>query len=127
MADSEKHFELAVGIAIGALNAMLLVNGGAATALIALMDKTDAKHNYTSAVICFAAGAIFTVVGYCFGYFSQLNYANHRMSNENEQRSAADHSHKWHRIWQCLTLVAVGLALAAMVLGLLVAAHLSNL
>jgi len=127
MADSDKHFELAVELSRDALKALLIVNGGAATALIALMDKTDAKHNYASAVICFAAGAVSAVICYCLGYFSQLSYANHRLLIEHGQNNEAARSHLCHNIFQGLAIAFVTLTLVAMVLGILVAAHLASL
>jgi hypothetical protein len=98
MSDSEKHFEFAVNLARDALKSLLLVNGGAATALIALTDKTNGSKDYSGAIILFGVGAVFSVVSTCFGYFSQLNYANHRMEMEDDQN--ATRSHTLHRRWQ---------------------------
>ena len=126
MSASEKHFEMAVELARDSLKALLLVNGGAATALIALMDKTDKAHNYTVPILFFAAGAVGAVVSSCLGYFSQLNYANHRMHNEDRKSVDAADSHKKHLIWQTTTLIAVGITLIFMLLGIITAAGIAK-
>jgi hypothetical protein len=113
--DTEKHFEFAVELSRDALRGLLIVNGGAATALIALMDKSDGSRDYTWAIILFAAGAVGAVVSNCFGYFSQLNYANHRMDGSTS-------SYKGHRTWQVATILVVGVTLVLMVSGIITAA-----
>jgi hypothetical protein len=115
MDDGEKHFELAVALARDALKALLIVNGGAATALIALMDKSNGSRDYTWAVILFAAGAVGAVVSSCLGYLSQLYYANHRMNGHAG-------SYRSHRLWQTAAILSVTTTLAFMVAGLITAA-----
>ena len=115
-AEDEKHFEFAVELSRDALKALLLVNGGAATALIALMDKSGNSKDYTCAVLLFAAGAAGAVVSTCFGYFSQLNYANHRKHSES-------HPYKLHRRWQIAAILMVALTVGFMVAGIVVAAY----
>jgi len=115
MNDSEKHFELAVALARDALKGLLLVNGGAATALVALMDKSDGGKDYTFAILLFAAGAVSAVISACFGYFSQLNYANHRLDRN-------DRSYKRHGTFQAVTIFAVAITILFMIAGILAAA-----
>jgi hypothetical protein len=71
MPDTERHFELAVQLSRDALKALLVVNGGAATALIALMDKSRGGKDYTWAIILFGAGTVAAVISACLGYASQ--------------------------------------------------------
>jgi hypothetical protein len=113
MSDGDRHFEFAVDLSRDALKGLLLVNGGAATALIALMDK--GAKDYTYAVMLFAAGAVGAVVSTCFGYFSQLNYANHRLTGNMQ-------AHAGHRRWQSATIAAVIATLVFMVAGIVEAA-----
>jgi hypothetical protein len=115
MDESEHHFDLAVQLSRDALRALLLVNGGAATALIALMDKSSGSKDYTCAVLLFAAGAVCAVICTCFGYFSQLNYANHRLDGQAE-------TYKQHRRWQTATIAVVFVTLSFMIAGIVVAA-----
>src|SRR5665213_2807589 len=126
MSDSEKHFEFAVDLARDALKALLLVNGGAATALVALMDKTDRAHNYTGSILFFAAGAVVAVISSCLGYFSQLHYANHRMEHESGNSEKATQTYKKHNQWQVATLVSVFITLIFMVLGIVTAAYVAK-
>ena len=108
---SEHHFALAVTVAVEALKALLLVNGGAATALIALSDKSMGHSKYGNAVLLFALAALLNATTLVVGYFSQLAYANHRSSREQNDVGGANVSFKWHRISQT---AAVGLVLASL-------------
>jgi hypothetical protein len=119
MADGEKHFELAVELSRDALKALLVVNGGAATALIALMDKSSNSKDYTPAILLFAAGAAWAVVSACFGYMSQLHYANHRMDGSR-------HSYRGHTTWQIAAIISVVLTLTFMVSGIIAAAVIAR-
>lgn len=114
MSEGDKHLELAVQISRDALKSLLLVNGGAATALIALMEKSG--RDYTSAVMWFAAGTVGAVISICFGYFSQLHYANHRLNS-------ASYSKVWHDRWQIAAIASVLATLGLMVTGMIVAAN----
>jgi len=121
MADhnSDHHFGLAVSLSIEALKALLLLNGGAATALIALTDKTQGTVPYGPAVAAFGFGAFLTVVAFACGYFSQLAYANHRFAHDHEQDGK--NAHVNHLRWQRGAIVCVVLAFVAWVLGMLLA------
>jgi hypothetical protein len=126
MRESEKHFELAVQLSRDALKALLIINGGAATALVALMDKTDHARDYTPAVICFAIGTVLAVISSCFGYLSQLHYANHRMEIENGETVAAAITYRKHNRWQTCTIVAAFFTLFFMVIGIVTAAFIAR-
>ena len=126
MSDSEKHFELAVELSRDAQKALLLVNGGAATALVALMEKTGTAHNFTAAIIYFAAATVSSVIASCFGYFSQLNYANHRLSSEQKDDNGARSSHVKHCWWQAAAIAAVIVTLIFMVFGMITAARIAS-
>lgn len=106
---SEHHFQLAVGISIEALKALLLLNGGAATALIALTGKSDSSPDYSLAILFFGLGALLAVLSFICGYFSQLSYANHRLELENEDAKSAEALIKKHVRWQgaAITFVVV--------------------
>jgi hypothetical protein len=97
---AEKHFGLAVDLARDALKALLLINGGAVSALIALADK--AGRDYSLGVLLFGCGAIAAVISTALGYFSQLHYANHRL--EIADGGDGTHMHSRHCLYQSLTL-----------------------
>ena len=122
---SDEHFKLAVGISIEALKALLLVNAGAATALIALIDKGPKPSPYSSAIIWFGAGAFATVVAFVFGYFSQLSYANHKFQLEKDNSKLAKNAHCLHQLYQGIAILfvclSIGFGLCAMVQAMLAA------
>jgi hypothetical protein len=125
--DPDKHFEHAVTLSRDALRALLIVNGGAAAALVALMDKTDGARDYTLAILWFGAGAVFSVLSACFAYFSQLSYANGVLNGKHPatfEKSVGDH--KRHGRWQAIIFVCVLAALICMVLGMWTAAHTAS-
>lgn len=124
MADraSDQHLELAVKLSIEALKSLLLLNGGAATALIALSDKSE-KSDYGIAIILFGLGAILSVLAFIFGYFSQLQYANSRWASEYSNHAEVNKRHKQHLIFQKITLVVVALSLVASASGMWSAYH----
>ena len=115
---SEHHFALAVTVAVEALKALLLVNGGAATALIALSDKSMGYSKYGTAVLLFALAALLNAVTLVVGYFSQLAYANHRFSREQNDVGGANANFKWHRISQIAAICFVLMSLLASALGM---------
>jgi hypothetical protein len=119
----ETHFELAVTLSRDALKSLLIVNGGAATALIALMDKANGSRNYTTAILLFGAGTVGAVMSACFGYFSQLNFANHiALSGNPLTLKESAQCHKKHRNWQGVTIVAVLITIGFMIAGIVCAA-----
>jgi hypothetical protein len=123
----ETHFELAVALSRDALKALLLVNGGAATALIALMDKSNGAHDYTHPILLFGAGAVGAVVSTCFGYVSQLNFANSVVLGHHPttlKDSAVAHGR--HRRWQNATIATVIFTLGFMIAGIWTAANIAH-
>jgi len=112
--DADKHYELAVDLSRDALKAILLVNAGAASALIALTDKTS--KDYSLAVLLFGCGAIAAVVSTCLGYLSQLYYANHRL--DVSQGDDGGPSHSRHQLYQTMIWIAVAASLVFSVAGM---------
>jgi hypothetical protein len=106
--DTRHHFGLAVGIAKEGLRALLILNGGAAVALIALAgsDK-QIKFDISTLgerVVLFGIGA-FMAAGACLtGYLSQLYYAN---SVHHGDTSEGPVAHWRHRILNGITLSLV--------------------
>jgi hypothetical protein len=119
MSGDEKHLELAVELSRDALKALLLVNAGAASALIALTDKSSGGKDYSVPIILFGCGAVATLLAYFFGYFSQLNYGNHRFA----QRSK---SYFWHRVFQALAIVACIISLGFAIFGMANGYHIAS-
>lgn len=116
---SEAHFDHAVKLSIEGLKSLFLLNGGAATALIALTDKTSGRPDYSVPIVLFGIASFLAVLTFVVGYFSQLSYANYRFSVENDQYTAADQAIDRHVLYQrigiclvCLSLVASGTAMA---------------
>ena len=103
---STLHYESAIKIAVEALKALLLLNGGAATALVALTDKHSGP-DYTTSVLCFGGGALFATCAFVSAYFSQLSYANHVQSNEAGKNHEADSFLSQHKLWQKIATVLV--------------------
>ena len=112
--ESEKHYELAVGISIEALKAVFYFNAGAAGALIALTDRTSNRHDYTLAILAFGVGTLLAVVSFAIGYGSQLAYANHQFSHEQGDAAGSRRAHKSHEVYQNL---AIGFVVAALLSG----------
>lgn len=118
MASSDKHFELAVGISVEALKALLFVNAGAAGALIALTGKAPTEHDYSFAVLTFGAAAIFTAVAMVVGYLSQLSYANQVAEAEKNDVVAASREHTRHTRANVTALVLVVIVLMFSIAGM---------
>jgi len=111
---SDHHFALTVNISIEALKALLIVNGGAATALIALSSKSPDGLNFGVAVLLFGLAALLNSVTLVTGYFSQLAYANHRLAFEQQDMAEATKCIKQHDCWQ---LVAVGIVMVSLIVS----------
>ena len=106
---ADKHFDLAVQIARDCLKAVLYINAGAAGALIALTDKSNGDYNYTKAILAFGIGALFAVMAFVFGYFSQLHYANSTLEITTENKEAATDAHRKHGRFQILAVLSGGI------------------
>jgi hypothetical protein len=110
--EAQKH---AVTISIEALKALLIVNAGAAGALIALMDRGRSSSDYSSAVGLFGVGALLTVIAFIIGYYSQLSYAEHCAQ---EKGAKAAKAFRAHYIWQAAALTLVVVSVAASLAGM---------
>lgn len=125
MSGSDEHFKLAVGIAIEGMKAGLYVNAGAATALIALMEKGQNPRAASCAIITFGLGAVVSVLAFGGGYFSQLNYANHRLAVEKGNAESASQALSLHRRWQWVTifLTTISICLGVCAMGVVAFAN----
>ena len=115
----DKHFGHAVTISIEALKALLLVNGGAATALIAL--KTKGGGSFVLPVLFFGLAALLNAFTLTLGYFSQLSYANSRLQQETGSPDKAITSSCNHNRWQACAIVVLMISLAASAGGMVTA------
>ena len=111
---STEHFALDTKIAIEALRSLLLVNGGAATALIALTAKTQGGPEYGLPVLLFGFAALLNAITLVIGYFSQLAYANHVLAIENSDLKNAQKQLGKHGVkqWAAIATLAVSLAVS---------------
>jgi hypothetical protein len=117
-ASSDTHFDHAVKLSIEGLKSLFLLNGGAATALIALTDKAPGRPDYSVPIVLFGVASFLSVLTFVVGYFSQLSYANHRLSVESGDSGAAQQAINRHGLCQrigiclvCLSLLASGTAM----------------
>lgn len=108
---SDVHYAHAVNTAIEAVKSLLLVNGGAATALIAL--KTKGGADFGLPVLLFGLAALLNAFTLVLGYFSQLNYANSRAAVEEGRLNEARQGARLHRRFQFVAIIVMGLSLIA--------------
>jgi hypothetical protein len=120
MADklSTDHFALGVNIAIEALKSLLFVNGGAATALVALADKTKGSLDYGLPVLLFGCAALLNATTLVVGYFSQLTYANHTLAIEQSEHASAEALIKMHARLQHVAILLLIFSMAFSVGGM---------
>jgi len=107
---ADHHFALASTIASEALKAVLLVNGGAVTALIALSGNTGI--DYRKAILWFGIATLLAALTFTLGYFSQLSYANHILELEKQTFEQANCELKKHRAFQFIALIVLVASLA---------------
>lgn len=115
---SKEHFSYAVNIALEAVKSLLLVNGGAATALIALTNKGESSVDYSMPVLSFGAAAILNCIVMVIGYFSQLYYANSVAAYEMNNTELAKSHHKIHGIFQWIAIAVLVLSLIFSIIGM---------
>ena len=115
---SKDHFSFAVNIALEAIKSLLLVNGGAATALIALTSKADSGIDYTWSVLFFGCGALLNCLTMILGYFSQLHYANSTMASENRNDHLVIAEHRLHVRYQYIAIIILVISLIFSSLGM---------
>ena len=124
---SDHHFGLAVNLSIEAMKALLLMNGGAATAFIALSGKSQDSVDYSQAVLAFGFGVLFTVLAFTAGYFSQLSYANHRLHIETGEPDKAKRQFNRHNLFQRFAIAFVIMGLCASGRGMFVAWSITHI
>ena len=117
----DHHLGHAVDVAIEALKALLLLNGGAATAFIALTGKGQGSIDYSVSVLAFGIGAWLTVLAFAAAYFSQLSYANYRFLSECQKNGVSTEQYKWHGRWQITAFIFAALGLIASSYGMFAA------
>ena len=116
---SDVHYAHAVNAAIEAVKSLLLVNGGAATALIALKSQGDADLGLP--VLLFGLAALLNSFTLVLGYFSQLNYANARAAIENGQIEESREGMRMHGRFQTISILVILLSLIASGSGMFMA------
>jgi hypothetical protein len=82
-------FKGLIALSIEALKALLLINGGAAVALLAYLGSPHARYPYIpymkNALLCFAGGVLATALAFIAGYFTQLRlYGEERARHMNQ-------------------------------------------
>ncbi|QGP78117.1 hypothetical protein [Sphingobium sp. CAP-1] len=115
---SDHHFALTVNIAVEALKSLLIVNGGAATALIALTDKKASGSNFGLSILLFGLAALFNAVTLVVGYFSQLSYSNHRLSYEQNDMLESEKCIRRHQFYQNVAIALIVGSLIASAAGM---------
>lgn len=114
---SDAHYALAITTAQEAIKSLLLVNGGAATALIAIMTK--GQTDFARAIVLFGFAALLNAMTFVFGYYSQLAYANARAADERCQSDMAlmymqKHSRR-QKVALSILVTSLGCSVAGMV------------
>lgn len=114
---SDAHYAHAITTALEAIKSLLLVNGGAATALIAIMTK--GQTDFARAIVLFGVAALLNAATFIIGYFSQLNYANARAAVEDGR--SPYRNRKMHGRFQTIAIVVVVASLCFSVAGMVMA------
>jgi hypothetical protein len=106
--DQKWHWAEGTKYAIEATKGLLLINGGAAVALLAFWQKSSANtlnaHYIGNALLAFGLGAFFSVVLFFFAYVTQLQYGN-----DNWKKAT-----RWH----CIAYCALAVSALAFLVGL---------
>jgi hypothetical protein len=83
----DKHFGFAVDLARDCFKALLILNGGAAVALVALAGALAESQGAAvdlaglgSSVVLFGFGSLLSVLAYGFAYLAQVEYGNGRLA-----------------------------------------------
>jgi hypothetical protein len=83
-----------INLSIETLKALLLINGGAAVALLAYLGSPHARYPYIpymkNALLCFAIGVLVTALAFIAAYFTQL-----RLYNEERARRQSFRQLHW--------------------------------
>ena len=109
---ADYHFEIGARIAIEGLKGLLIVNGGGATALIALTERGMAADKFVVSILFFGAGAIVAVAATLTAYFSQLYYANSLIGTNSKKGDGNQYS-----LHVRLQFITIALAIASLGFG----------
>ncbi len=88
----QETFKGLIALSIEALKALLLINGGAAVAILAylgsLASHSPSVHlpSVKSALMCFAGGVLAAAVAFIVAYFTQLRLYNEERARHRKQR-----------------------------------------
>jgi hypothetical protein len=90
--DQRKHFELAVNILRDGLRGLLILNGGAAVALMALAGSSEHTNAINvpllgRSIVAFGSGAVLSLLVTLLAYVAQLHFANSERFKDNQQAS----------------------------------------
>jgi hypothetical protein len=114
----QETFKGLIALSIEALKAMLLINGGAAVAILAylgsLASRSPSVHlpNIKSALMWFAGGVLTAAVDFTFAYFTQL-----RLYQEERARHSGEPFRERHSLGITIATVLLLAAAAAFALG----------
>jgi hypothetical protein len=76
------HWQEGNKYAIEGIKTLLLLNGGAAVALLAFIGNWETTSGprplIGSALVCFGVGAFFAALGFIGAYLTQLNYGSNK-------------------------------------------------
>jgi uncharacterized membrane protein YidH (DUF202 family) len=110
----QETFKGLIALSIEALKALLLINGGAAVAILAylgsLASHSPSVHlpSMKSALLCFAVGVLAAAVAFIVAYFTQL-----RLYSEERARHSRQSFRTRHPIWLTIgTLLVIASASA---------------
>jgi hypothetical protein len=114
MATPEWHWEQGTKFAIEAMKALLVINGGAAVALLAFAgqigknggDPASIASRLGNSLLGFGFGALFATIGFVAAYFTQLHYGK---GGENYPLAYS---------WHFATYVPVAISILAFLAGL---------
>lgn len=115
---SNRQFQAAIRIAVDTQGALLLLNGGAALALIATTSRSDARHSYALSIACFGTAALAAVIGLVLSYFSQLSYAGAVREAENDDLVKAGAMRERYEIFSRLAISFVMLSIGVCLFSL---------
>lgn len=111
MANHEWHWEQGIKFALEGMKVMLLLNGGAAIALLTFLGHSTnfPLHNAAWSLLAFGAGALFTVIAFFSAYMTQLNYGKEDFDKGSRPKAL------W---WHNATYVVFALCVGSFIAGL---------
>ena len=94
------HWQEAQKFAIEGIKVLLLINGGAAVALLTFIGHASPTNVSAmgKALIIFGLGALLAAFDLMFGYLANLHYGNEELAAKNQQKAASARSSAmfWH-------------------------------